>query len=240
MYNDDAILASMVPDGVQISGRYWTEGPIMIGLVHLQTASEPYVIREEVDLREVAREVQAQPQIMGFFGSLVRAVKKVGRSKLLRKIKNSARKVLRSKITGTVFAGVAAVFPVVGVPALAAYASANQALKMAERGGAIAKKAKRLLAGTAKRARAGDPKAKRQAAVFALLLRQRARARRRARALGMPARSFSAGPNPYTLRLLRERRRRQAQAVAARRASRSYGRPPVDPYRRSQKFIRRY
>lgn len=82
--------------------------------------------------------------------------------KLSRQIKGT----IRSPLLKTALGGVAVVFPVVGVPALAAVAIAHQSLDAADRSQEHAKKLKRALAGTVKLANAGNPEAKRAVQAF--------------------------------------------------------------------------
>lgn len=67
-------------------------------------------------------------EVGGWWKSLKKTVKRVGKSKLLKSISRGVKVVLKSKAVAAMTAGVAVVFPPVGVPAAAALASANVAL----------------------------------------------------------------------------------------------------------------
>jgi hypothetical protein len=81
--------------------------------------------------------------LSGTWKSIGRTVKKVGKSKLLKKISRGAKSVVRSKVTGAILGSAAVVFPPVGAPALAAYATANAALRTYENGRTIVRSAKK-------------------------------------------------------------------------------------------------
>lgn len=61
--------------------------------------------------------------------SAARIASKVGKNKLLGQVTSGVKSVVQSKITGAALSGLAIAFPPVGVPAVAAYAAANTALK---------------------------------------------------------------------------------------------------------------
>lgn len=63
---------------------------------------------------------------------VVRAARKIAKDRVVRRVSKQALKALRSKQTGAGLTAAAAAFPAVGVPALAAYATANTALRAAE------------------------------------------------------------------------------------------------------------
>lgn len=86
-----------------------------------------------------------------------------------KKISRNLKKVVRSPILASVTAGVAIVFPVVGVPALAALATANAALKAAETSKAQAQKLTKLLTATKSAAQQGNPGAKRALEAFTVV-----------------------------------------------------------------------
>lgn len=70
--------------------------------------------------------------IAGFFSSIGKVIKKVGRSKLLKSVSRAAKSVVRSKVTGAIAGGLAVAFPPVGAPAAAAYVAANATLAAVE------------------------------------------------------------------------------------------------------------
>lgn len=73
-------------------------------------------------------------------------MKKVGKSKLLSKVADSVKGVVKSKLTGAALGATAVVFPPVGVPAAAAYATANAAIAAIEEAKDVKEKARRVLA----------------------------------------------------------------------------------------------
>jgi hypothetical protein len=90
--------------------------------------------------------------VAGLFSKVKKAVKKnvkkVAKVKLLKDVrkqadnfKSTSKKVLKSKVTGGLVAATAIAFPPVGVPAAAAYATANAALIAIERAEALKKSA---------------------------------------------------------------------------------------------------
>jgi hypothetical protein len=97
---------------------------------------------------------------VGFFGfikkaynSVKRVVNKIAKSSVVRGIKNAVKSVIKSKYVGYALSAVAVIYPPVGVPAAAAFYSAQKVLSMAEKGGAAAKKAVKLVGGLRKLAK---------------------------------------------------------------------------------------
>lgn len=151
---DDNIQVHVAPSGISARGRYWREGPFLKAVVHVQAAGvSPKTISAEVDLRPIARELRRRAghleregaRIGGWPGSFVRAVSKIGKSKLLSEVTNAVKTVAQSKITGAVVGAAAVVFPPVGIPAAAAYATANAALSTLDRAKAIKNEARAVL-----------------------------------------------------------------------------------------------
>src|SRR3954469_459690 len=127
----DTIQLRIAPAGVSVRGRFWREGPIFKAVVHVQTAgAAPKTISVEVDLRPIMRALHDWYRrkhgvyIGGFPGSFFKAVKKVGKSKLLGDVASAVKSVVQSKLTGAAIGAAAVVFPPVGIPAAAAYATA--------------------------------------------------------------------------------------------------------------------
>jgi hypothetical protein len=150
---DDTVRLRIGPSGVSVRGRFWREGPYLKAMVHVQTAgAAPKTVTAEVDLRPIVRALHAWYRrkhgvhIGGFPGSFFNAVKKIGKSKLLGDVANAVKSVVKSKITGAAVSAAAVVFPPVGVPAAAAYATANAALTVLDRANAIKNQAKSVLA----------------------------------------------------------------------------------------------
>ncbi|MEO6599396.1 MAG: hypothetical protein ABIQ16_05950 [Polyangiaceae bacterium] len=153
----DTVQLRIAPAGVSVRGRFWREGPILKAVVHVQTAgAAPKTISAEVDLRPIMRAVHAWYRrkhgvhIGGFPGSFFKAVKKVGKSKLLGSVSKAVKSVVQSKLTGAAIGAAAVVFPPVGLPAAAAYATANAALAALDKANAVKNEARTVLtSGTA-------------------------------------------------------------------------------------------
>jgi len=150
---DDTVRLRIAPSGVSIRGRFWREGPYLKAMVHVQTAgAAPKTVTAEVDLRPIARALhdwcrrKQGVHIGSFPGSFFKAVKKVGKTKLLGDVANAVKSVVKSKITAAAVSATAVVFPPVGVPAAAAYATANTALGVLDKANAIKSQAKSVLA----------------------------------------------------------------------------------------------
>lgn len=73
------------------------------------------------------------------------AVKKLGKTKLVQAIGSGVKSVVRSKVTGGLIAATAVAFPLVGVPAAAAYATANKALDVIEKPGKLVEMGKQAI-----------------------------------------------------------------------------------------------
>ena len=136
---DDQVKIRVAPSGASLRGRYWREGHRLKATVHVQAGGgAPKTITAEVDLRPIARALKRWHarkrgvHISGWPGNFFKAVKKIGKSKLLGKVTNAVRDVVRSKLTAAAVSGAAVVFPPVGVPAAAAYATANAAISAIE------------------------------------------------------------------------------------------------------------
>jgi hypothetical protein len=92
----------------------------------------------------------------GFFGSIGKVIKKVGKNKLINKVAKVGKTIIKSKVTGAVLAGTAVIFPPVGAPALGAYVAANAALAAVEKANALKKSIQKAVS---------DPKSKAHALV---------------------------------------------------------------------------
>lgn len=186
--------------------RVYRCGSKLKAVTHMVIDGHPRVINAEVDLkpiaRQLARRARNQARIHGeritvgkFGDKFKRWVDKVGKSKLVKDISKGvqqvgkiAKDVIKSPITKGIVGGVAAVFPPVGVPALAALATANVAISVVDQAGRVAKTVGNAV-DTVKRgaqvvqAVAKLPKNKRRAALernprAATVLRQTASAKR--------------------------------------------------------------
>lgn len=153
----DTVQLRIAPAGVSVRGRFWREGPMFKAVVHVQTAgAAPKTISAEVDLRPIMRALHDHYRrkhgvhIGGFPGSFFKAVKKVGKSKLLGDVASAVKSVVQSKLTGAAIGAAAVVFPPVGLPAAAAYATANAALAALDKANAVKNQAREVLSsGTA-------------------------------------------------------------------------------------------
>jgi hypothetical protein len=106
-------------------------------------------IEQQAAVGAVGREVA-----VGFFGFIKKAfkavknvVKKVANSSVVKSIRGAVKSVLKSKLVGYALTASAVVFPAVGIPAAAAFHSAQKVIAAAERGGAALKKAQKLVGG---------------------------------------------------------------------------------------------
>lgn len=93
--------------------------------------------------------------------------------KFLKKFSRKIKSVIRSPILASVAGGLAIVFPVVGVPALAAIATANAALKTADQSAKKMNDLKKMLERTKVAAKHGDPGAVRALAAFRVVAKAR-------------------------------------------------------------------
>jgi hypothetical protein len=152
---DDLVQLHIAPSGVSVKGRYWREGHFLKATVHIQAAgSAPKTIMAQVDLRPIAHAVkrwQAMQRsrgarVGGWPGSFINKVKKIAKSKLVSQVAKTVKSVVQSKITGAAVGAAAVVFPPVGVPAAAAYATANTALAALDQASKIKKQAQSVLA----------------------------------------------------------------------------------------------
>ncbi|HVY26100.1 MAG TPA: hypothetical protein VHB79_06090 [Polyangiaceae bacterium] len=152
---DDDFQLRVAPSGVSVKGRYWREGNFFKAVVHVQAAGmAPKTISAQIDLRPIAAALKqwhrqqhgAEARISGWPGSFFKAVKNIAKSKLVKQVAKGVRSVVRSKITGGIIGAAAVVFPAVGVPAAAAYATANAALSAIDKANEAKKQAQAILA----------------------------------------------------------------------------------------------
>ena len=85
-------------------------------------------------------------RVGGWPGSFFNKVKSIAKSKLVSQIGHAVKSVVRSKITGAAISAAAVVFPAVGIPAAAAYATANAALSALDKAEAAKREAQAILA----------------------------------------------------------------------------------------------
>lgn len=150
---DDTVRLRIAPAGVSVRGRFWREGRYLKAMVHVQTVgAAPKTVSVEVDLRPIVRALhhwyrrKHGVQVGGFPRSFFKQVKKIGKSKLISAVGNAVKSVVKSKIVAAAITATAVVFPPVGVPAAAAYATANAALTLLDKANAIKSEAKKVLA----------------------------------------------------------------------------------------------
>lgn len=152
---DDNIQVRVAPSGISARGRYWREGRYLKAVVHVQAAGvSPKTISAEVDLRPIALAMKARSErleregvhVGAWPGNFINAVGKVGKAKLLKDVSNAVKSVAHSKLTGAAVGAAAVVFPPVGVPAAAAYATANAAIAALERANDVKNVARNVLA----------------------------------------------------------------------------------------------
>jgi len=136
----DMVELKFSPSGVSLGGRIWREGHFLKAAVHIQAAAgAPRTITAQVDLRPIARALRhwyahhRGVRVSGWPGSFLKKVGKIARSKLVANVAQAVKSVVQSKVTGAALGAAAVVFPPVGVPAAAAYATANAALAAIER-----------------------------------------------------------------------------------------------------------
>lgn len=137
---DDLVELKFSPSGVSLGGRFWREGHFLKAAIHIQAAAgAPRTITAQIDLRPIARALRHwyarhhRVRVSGWPGSFIKKVRKIAKSKLLASVSNAVKSVVQSKVTGAALGAAAVVFPPVGVPAAAAYATANAALASIER-----------------------------------------------------------------------------------------------------------
>lgn len=125
----------------------------------------------------IGEELYFGDEVGGFFGDIAKGFKKVGKT-----LGKAAKSVVQSPITQSVTGVVAVAFPAVGIPAAAAIATANMAIKKVEAGAAAAKTVNANLTKLKKAASGGNTKA-----AVAVNAMQVAIAQKKARQLGLPA-----------------------------------------------------
>jgi hypothetical protein len=133
---------------------------------------------------------------IGFsFGGLVKSIGKVGKG-----IASAAKSVAKSPVLQVATGVVAVAFPAVGIPAAAALAAANQALKVAEKGAAAANDLNNKLKSLKGAAVAGDKRAATAVNAMQVVLAAKKAKKlglQRLRPVAVPGRgSFSTTPVP--------------------------------------------
>jgi len=138
--SNDMVELKFSPSGLSLGGRFWREGHFLKAAVHIQAAAgAPRTITAQVDLRPIARALRHWyarhhgVRVSGWPGSFLKKVGKIAKSKLVASVSQAVKSVVQNKVTGAALGAAAVVFPPVGVPAAAAYATANAALAAIER-----------------------------------------------------------------------------------------------------------
>jgi hypothetical protein len=149
----DTMELKFSPSGLSIRGRAWREGHFLKAAVHIQAAGgAPRTVTAQVDLRPIARALRKWHarkhgvRISGWPGSFLKRVGKIARTKLISDVGKAVKSVVQSKVTGAAIGIASVVFPPVGLPAAAAYATANSALASIERAKALKDAAQSVLA----------------------------------------------------------------------------------------------
>lgn len=152
--------------------RFHTKDNILHSVTTLVVNGNPEIFRFSINLQPIQQYLKARHAEMhggtmvgwslkGGWRSVTRGIKKtaksIGRSKLIKKITGTTRKVIKSNVTAGILSGVAvtaaAVFPpsaAVTLPAMAAYTQARAAVEAYDAGVATAKKVKKKLVSVAR------------------------------------------------------------------------------------------
>ena len=151
--------------------RLRREGPWLVAVADVSGGGKPIRLTARANLEKMERYVKArllklwnaikqkvavgaleESAAVGFFGFIKKAfkavknvVKKVANSNVVKAIRGAVKSVIKSKYVGYALSAAAVVFPPVGVPAAAAFYSAQKILKAAEAGGAAATKAVKMV-----------------------------------------------------------------------------------------------
>lgn len=146
--------------GLWTKTHFYQEGNYLCAKTFLVAAGEPSVLEFRIDLRpleKVAARVHqrlhekmvsasgrepgagSREPAVGFsfskaFKSIKNTAKKIGKSKLVKAVGGAIKTVAQSKLVGTLATGLSIAVPVVGLPALAAYGAAHAAVKAVNRG----------------------------------------------------------------------------------------------------------
>jgi hypothetical protein len=155
---------------VQVS--FHRKGPWLLGVAHLQGPGAPIVLTARAnvhDLEHAARalvmqRIQRAAAVGSLFGSIEHAfssaahqAEKVAKGKVARELFGQVRKVMKSPVASAALAATSIVFPPVGIPATAAFVTANKVLDNVEAGGAAAEKARKQIQALGKLARQPGP-----------------------------------------------------------------------------------
>lgn len=123
----------------------------LVATTFLVSNGDIQVFKAEVDLGAIARSLKASDAVGAWYNPIDQAksayskVSRLGKSKLARQVWNTTKDAVNSNITRGLVAATAVVFPPVGVPALAALASATAAVAAIEEGRKAAHGADKLV-----------------------------------------------------------------------------------------------
>jgi hypothetical protein len=147
-----------LPQGIVITGRWRREGHTLHAWAHVQAfGGAPHVVRAELDLRPILRMrlerlkdhfgAATDADLFGFFSfkKLFKSVVDFGKSTIVQTVVDAAKTIVKSKIVGAAVAGLAVVFPPIGLPAAAIYAAGNLAVRALETAETVHDTAKGIL-----------------------------------------------------------------------------------------------
>lgn len=156
----------VAPSGFWLKTHFYRDGHMLHAVTYSCVGGSPEIFKASVDLRPIlnkvvslhtklhgGKAVSGDDILVGFsfnpfkaISSIAKSasnlVNKIGKSKLISQIASTAKSVVTSKITGAIVTTMSVAFPIVGVPALAAYAGANNAIKSIDQAQAAVKMAK--------------------------------------------------------------------------------------------------
>ncbi len=134
-------VSQIVPAGLHLKTHIFRDGNWLRATVYLCAAGSPEVMNFSVDLRPIVKAATRYHRMLhaknggtvaGFPGNVFKAIKKtvnsVAKGKVMQAIGKGVKSALSSKITGAITGTIAVVFPPVGIPAAAAYATAHQVI----------------------------------------------------------------------------------------------------------------
>lgn len=184
-------------------------GEWLIGVAHLQGPGAPIVLMGRANVRDleraaqmlVMRKAERAAAVGSFFGSIEHAfgqaahgAERLAKEKIARQIYSEARKVMKSPIASAALAATSVAFPPIGLPASAAFVTANKVLDNVEAGGATAARAKKQIVALTHLARQPGPtgaKARKVAKVLSITHHWRQQIKHGHLTPGLPA--FPAG-----------------------------------------------
>lgn len=151
------------PQGICFKTCFYREGHLLHAVTTMVKDGDCEVFKASVDMRPIARAIARYharlhtrgTEVGSIFGSISHAVSSVSHavshaassvahSQLVNAIGKQVKSAVKSKITGGIIAATAVVFPPVGVPAAAAYATANAALALVDNGKKVADKVRAI------------------------------------------------------------------------------------------------